>query len=783
MNRKEWFDLIYCYQLAWILRILSLLLGGKLRATTDKPISEFWRIIEIAGTQVKFANYCSSVKINHYLGLITKAKGLEKEYRQNVLIADKYFSIKRNNADVLILSEREEIDRLWFFDEYKHTQYICYAPANFLALLAGLPGLLKNTVFRRLKVLGVLNIKNDLGIKQPILLIKILKRVTPNARRFLSPVTGITDFFKNLNQQEVSYAILRWFEDLPMIMPGEDIDMLVADEDISTIESLLQKQPGIIPCDIYTVSGLPGTAYKNMAYYPPLLAEQILEKAIAFKGVFSVPNPENHFNSLAYHAIYHKGHKSGIPWSLKKQEVSSNPEHEYRDILQNLANSLNIKVDITLEGLDLFLSKIGWRPSEDTLARLDSSQIWLKANNQSKNKVEPNTDITGLAVFYLRQKALDLNLESEIIKLIEKEGFNIVRKTVLNKQQAQRVKSQIRGGNWGKGPWSESGGDPAMVLVAVDLMPITPTKAALAKQPHLSNGRIGVKNKVRDAVNLRLPVEKQCNTVHSSDNEREAWNYLEITFPHELEQFEQEIDRLRHNFATDYVVQQTLTRFGRRAKVEVIEYNHQLGVKKTFRPGCEKFFQREAFVSQTFADKSPAIPKLLDWGKNYLVYPYYNDILKFKNRQSKLIPLAIAKQAIETLKFFYDRDYALIDFQPANIIVDRTTGLKVIDFEFLYQYQNKPESFEQCYELAGIPDNFAGDKPSFGLPMSYEARWKPYIGLSLDSLLDDPVWLQHLKRFGFAITHLPIRFGNNLFKTVVSDKNYKFNSLLTSIKQ
>ena len=783
MNKNKWFNSIYLYQLTWVLSVLSFLLGGKFRPTLNRSLSQFQRIIEVGGTKIRFASFCSNETGSNYLGLLTRDGTIGGKSKGYILEADEYFSIRRNNADVLILAEKAELERMWFFDEYKHTLYICYAPTNLLGLISGFPGLLKNTVFRRIKVSGLLSLKDDSGIKQPVLLVKILKRVTPNARRFVSPHLGVTGFFENLNHQQINYAILRWFEDLPVIMPGEDIDMLVADEDIERVESLLQKQPGIIPCDIYTVSGLPGTAYKNMAYYPPLLAEEILAKAIAFKDSFFVPSPEIHFYSLAYHAIYHKGHKSGIPWSLAEIEsVKRDPEHQYGDILQNLASSLSIEVDITLEGLDRFLNSINWRPSEDTLARLDSSQIWSTQENKN-NRVEPSTDISGLAVFFIRQKALDLNLETEITELLKKEGFNIIKAKMLGKKKAKRVKYQVRGGNWGKGPWSESGGDPAMVLVAVDLMPILPTPEALAKQPHLSNNRIGVKNKIRDAVNRSLPPEKQCNTVHSSDNEREAWNYLEITFPHKLQKFERKIDLLRKNFETNYNVKQILTRFGRRAKVEVIEYDNQLAVKKTFKPGCEKFFQREAFVSQCFADDSSAIPTLLDCGANYLVYPYYDDVLKFRNRQSKLLPLAIAKQSLQTLKFFYDRGYALIDFQPANIIVDRTSGLKVIDFEFLYQYQNLPESFEQCYELTGIPDDFVGDKPSFKLPMSYQVRWKPYVGLSLDSLLHDPVWLQHIKRFGFAITRLPFRFINNRFKKILSQKKYKFSSLLSPLKQ
>ncbi len=290
-------------------------------------------------------------------------------------------------------------------------------------------------------------------VKQPTLIIKVLKRVSPNARRYISPILGVESFFKVLNQKQVKYTILRWFEDLPAIMPGEDIDMLIADEDIETIESLIQKQPGIIPCDIYTVSSLPRTTYKNMAYYPPLLAEQILEGSIIFKKHFRVPKPEIHFYSLAYHAIYHKGQNSGIVLSLNENNENADskldqaPEHEYTKILNYLAQSLGIKVDITLESLDDFLRSINWRSSQDTLARLDSSNIWQKDKPQSSSIHNKNLELNGLAVFFVRQKALDCQLEPIIIDLLIRGGFDIIETKILNSEEVKQVKYQVRGGN------------------------------------------------------------------------------------------------------------------------------------------------------------------------------------------------------------------------------------------------------------------------------------------------------------------------------------------------
>jgi hypothetical protein len=774
-----------CY-LTYLLKILSILLNGKSYIDLKTQLKAFNRFIEINWQKVKFANYFNQYKASNYLGLQGQYVYPENINKFNYIFPlEKCQNIKKNNADVLILSDLL-LWRLWFFNDYKHTQYILYTPTNLLALIVGIPGLFKNLFLKRIKIIGLSFLEDDLGVNRPTLIVKVLKRVIPNARRYISPVVGIENFFKKLAEKKINYTILRWFEDLPKIMPGEDIDMLVADEDIEILESILQEHPGIIPCDIYTVSGLPGTAYKNMAYYPPLLAEQILKGSIILKQYFRVPNQEIYFYSLAYHAIYHKGKKSGLPISLAVNNISeldNQPEHEYTQILDSLAKSLKIDVAITLEDLDKFLDSISWRPSLDTLARLEQNDFWLKEKHRASLLADEKINLEGLVVFFIRQKALDFQLENNIIDLIISEGFNLIEKRYLTPEEVERVKYQIRGGNWGKGPWPESGGDPAMVLIAIDLMPLPPTTIELEKQPHLSNGRIAIKNQIRDEINKLLPVKKQCNTIHSSDNEQEAWNYLQIALPEKCADIQEKIRKLRDNFLTTYPVKQELTRFGRRAKVEVIEYQGKLAVKKTFRSGCEHFFERELFVCKSFSEKCSAIPSLIDYGSSYLINPYYEDILLFQNRQSKLLPLSVAKQAIATLNFFYEQGYALIDFQPANIIGDRKTGFKLIDFEFLYQYKNQPNSLEECYELAGIPDDFDGDKPDFRLKMSYETRWKPYVGLSLKSLLYDPIWLQHIKRFCYGTTHLPIRLLKNRLNALLSHYDLTIDRVITERKK
>ncbi len=749
-----------------------------------RPLVKFWlgkydfdlmkilrndvRIIEVDIKDIKLAKFLFQRGLTRYLGLSrTSNQQLFKKDHDYLPKIDEHIfpyespkQIAQNSTEILILSS--SLRHLWSFNNYKHTLYVLCSPESIFDTLLAILGLSKNVLLKRIQVVGTSILKEERGINRGFLVVKILKHKIPNARRYISPFIGIENFFKYLEKSQVSYTILRWFNSLPEIFPGEDIDMLVADENIEVVETILKEQPGLIPCDIYSVSGLPGTAYRNMAYYPPLLAKQILKESVIFKDYFRVPSSKEHFLSLAYHAIYHKGKSSGIPKSLHNDmQLTCEPEHNYAGILASIAKSLGINVEITLKALDAYLASEGWQPPQDSLARLDSKELWLQQSQLSDTAQHKEKNFDGLVVFFIRQNALEFGLQNKIVNSLSREGFNILVEKRLNSQEIERVKHRVRGGNWGKGPWQKSGGNPVIIVVAYDLVPIPPSSVHKAKQPNLSNARILFKNKIRNELNNILPSSEKCNLLHSSDNEQEAWDYLQIALPNEIDQIKDRINKLRASFITTQPVKRQLSNLGRRTKVELIEYQGSLAVKKTFRPGSERFLKREIFVMEKFSKIRSEIPPLLEYGSNFIIYPYYENILRFKRGQSKLLPLQVAKQAIEILRFFNELGYSLIDFHPGNLIVDSKTGLKLIDFEFLYKYKTQPESFEKCYEIAGIPADFDGDKPVDFKTICYSKTWELYIGLSLTSLLHDPVWLQRAKRLRYATLNLPIRFIKN----------------------
>mgnify|MGYP006211368535 CR=1 FL=1 len=119
--------------------------------------------------------------------------------------------------------------------------------------------------------------------------------------------------------------------------------MLVHDEDVDKVRGLLRPRPlsakilgrrDLIRCDVYSVSGLRGSSYQGISYYPPHLAEGILERAVRHRSGAMVPSGRDHFYSLAFHALYHKGLRSGLPVSGPGLELLVGVEPTPRRLVQ-----------------------------------------------------------------------------------------------------------------------------------------------------------------------------------------------------------------------------------------------------------------------------------------------------------------------------------------------------------------------------------------------------------------------------------------------------------------
>jgi hypothetical protein len=534
-------------------------------------------------------------------------------------------------------------------------------------------------------------------------------RPKPVARRYLVAGLTLDQFFDELNAHGVRYVVLRWFDALPEVDPGEDIDLLVADEDLAFVGTLLTSErvaPRRQKFDVYTVSGLSGSDWRGIPYYPPRLAERLLDRAVLLRDRFRVPAPMDHFDSLSYHAVYHKGLASGLPETTGSHHPAGTGEHDYAGVLARLAEDNGLSVPITLKGLDAYLDGKKLRPPLDTLDKLAEHNEWLR--DHVEELFGPvDGGVPGLAVFVLRERAAHL-LEQLCVEL-RREGWEPLESVQLAPATVDRVRSAVRGGTWGRGPFPLSGGDPATFVVAYDLG--ASVGEADAHEPErVTTSKLAIRGRLLASV----PPGERYNPLHSSDNPRQALDYLGLLHdPGILARVRDRIERIRAEMIFPFPVVETLPSYRRRAVTAIVEHPvHGECVCKVFYPTARRFMERELRARTEFA-ALPEVPTLLDAGENWLVMPRYSDTAehvrrRLPGRRTQLTPSAV-RALVRLARALHERGAFLLDLTPQNLMTDPEEGLKVLDWEFL---QDLPPADRRRLvdsptvhgRVAGLPD-------------------------------------------------------------------------------
>ncbi|MCZ3388535.1 MAG: hypothetical protein LH645_05310 [Actinomycetia bacterium] len=701
------------------------------------------RILDFGVESPDLAHELASDGVTRYLGLVTlaalhtvrsQADGLERRFHE-LASPDQ---VRRCSTDVLIVRPAFA-ERLWMVGELRHVRYVAlesgWSARDVETRLAKTAARFSRAVTPRGRF--------DVG-ETRFDLLEISRQAPPRTRRYFSPVWGPEGLIQRLDAAGIQYAALRWFEDLPHMEPGEDLDVLVTDEHLAAFGTLMNEEPGTIPLDLYSETGLPSSDYKNMAYYPPQLARQLLDRAVVHSSGCRVPAPLDHLRSLAYHAAYHKGMSSGLA-SAHVAETVTDPEHDYKSALESLARSVGVRLDASLDGVDEYLAGEGWRPSVDTLVRLADGNLWIKAKffaAKPEPVIPPET-----TVFLLRERLASVVGTDEVLALLDHLGFEVLMTSELDSAAAARCAEQTRGGNWGQGPFPVSGGGPVTVVVAVHYAPAPPVGKALDKYPRLSNNDVLVaKERVRDLVAARVSAHERFNPVHSSDNELEAWEYVTIALPQAAEELQELVGQRRVHYRTTVPVVRQLSR-GRRAKVEVVDGADGRVVRKTFAAGYLRHMERELLALQQLSPEVAAVPPLLASGDNWFSCPYYRDQLAPLMTSRKLVPLPLVRDMVDVLRQIHEHGFDLVDAKPQNFILDHRAGLKIVDFEFLHRYTNDRPPFASSYAFRGVPAGYTDDLPVSDL--SYERRWLAFTGLSADQLTSGSPMSQHTSRAVF----------------------------------
>ncbi|MCB1423513.1 MAG: hypothetical protein KDJ69_13835 [Nitratireductor sp.] len=527
---------------------------------------------------------------------------------------------------------------------------------------------------------------------------KRAKKSKRRKRRYIPAQLGVEGFFRKLNENNISYAALRWFDELPDVAPGEDIDLLFADEDMAFIDTLFipHRKRGAIKCDVYSAGGLYGSNFEGLPYYEQRLATDILDHAELVNGLVMAPDTERHFLSLAYHAVYHKAHNSGLPVEAGGAPLKQVDDHDYAAVLGALAEKLGFDVELSIFGLHHFLTEKDWAPATDTIRKLSGTRPVLKLLLDGD---ATRTD-RELSVFVVREWARERNLLPWITANLRYYGFDVKMVHELNEEERQAAATRIRGGNWNRGPYPVSGGKPYAVIAACDYAPEPPDEELRRAQPYAINARsVAIKALLRQGINRVLPARFRTNPVHSADDEVEAWEYLEICCPSRVADIRA---RVKEGYHGDPTLKLRLHR-GKRAISYLVFRDGKPCVLKLFSDHADarRAYNAEMRALELFKGK-PWAPNWVDTGPNWILeefYPQARRLDRVAETMARDERVAVAAQAVGVLRDIYDTGYAHRDVHAENFfLVDGQ--LVLIDFETLGE-QEPDVRFESSYDITG----------------------------------------------------------------------------------
>lgn len=164
--------------------------------------------------------------------------------------------------------------------------------------------------------------------------------------------------------------------------------------------------------------------------------------------------------------LYHKGLFAGVPSINPGLKVNNNPENDYLGELERLAHAAGVEAELTLEGLDEYLSQVGWRPKPDTLAKIAVHNRWVWQHFFKESFLEEK----GLSVFIVRQYAVDADLLPRIVEILEENNFSVLQVRHFDEQTRAQVRDHIRGGVWNDVSGARPEYLPAAAIVAIDTL-------------------------------------------------------------------------------------------------------------------------------------------------------------------------------------------------------------------------------------------------------------------------------------------------------------------------
>lgn len=349
---------------------------------------------------------------------------------------------------------------------------------------------------------------------------------------FIAPeIGGREAFLAALRKRGIAHVMLEELVPASYLRP-DSLALLFDDEEVPVIRPMLTNWPVGEPVAAFSTTGLPGFAFGDMPLLPPVLAREILSHARDDRG-HKRPFPQHAVLMHIYRLLYFSGYNAGIGSELNAESGAVSPEFADVNVLAELARDagLSLPETLTLEALDELMQRHGWKPPIEFLERLAVRNAWIAEGLERAGEWK-GAEAPGWAVFYIRERVVEEGKIGTVLDALRGQGFDLPQVPELSAEQLRELSREVRGGNWGRGPFPVSGGEPALVVVGYDANPLSPDDDMLAEFPLLDNARIQhAKRTVRNALHKDLSKSRRYNGLHSTDNSVQAWRAIREMYP------------------------------------------------------------------------------------------------------------------------------------------------------------------------------------------------------------------------------------------------------------
>lgn len=559
-----------------------------------------------------------------------------------------------------------------------------------------------------------------------------------DVRTFIQSSLSVEEFFERLNGFASEYVVLRWFDDLPHVDRGEDIDILVSQESLDNLLSLTDKtnRRGV-PLDIYTPNGLRNTGWGKSLVFPPECSESILQHRTRGQNGVWKPGGLDYFYSMAYHVVFHKGSVSGIPENLGDEAEPA--DHDYLNLLRIVGGELLAPPpELSLNNLYTFLKSQQWYPTPDMMDMYSRRNFWLAKRwaQEIHALAEP---WTGLSLFFLREKGSEFL--SDFRELVELMGFKVLKQVDLDAAQVRWLSSHVRGGDWGRGPYPQSGGLPDKLLVCFDAFPQRVPERQKVLTPSLGNYReLQTKKLLRKKFIASVAKRNRANVVHSSDNGLMAEYVCRGIFSDsEMADVVSSATDFKNSMALPFEPTRLFETGRKRSVVFETLIDGKIFVVKWFKPGCERFLQRELWVRQQLIS-FPSVQQAKLIGETWFAL----EKVRGATLEGSTATPREVREILQFVRRLRGAGVEAIDFFPKNVLRLSSNELMFMDFEY----------FQPVSPRTSIRGSLAFWDPSpasnFELPLDshtdlYRKRWEKVLAI--------PRWMT---RFDFSENSLRV---------------------------